>query len=99
MITSNYERVLRHDFAGRTIAITGGAGALGGVMAEALAWAGANIVVLDRSAEAGTVIVEKIGQSGAPGRVLFIPTDVLQHDSFAQPPRPAHARSSAPLTR
>lgn len=83
MITSNYERVLRHDFAGRTIAITGGAGALGGVMAEALAWAGANIVVLDRSAEAGTVIVEKIGQSGAPGRVLFIPTDVLQHDSLA----------------
>ena len=90
---NGYEWVLQHNFAGRTIAVTGGAGALGSVVAEALAWAGANVAVLDRSVEAGERLVQRIGGSGAAGRALFIPTDVLQRDSLAA----AEARIRAEL--
>ena len=80
---NGYAGIFQHNFAGRTIAITGGAGALGSVVAEALAWAGANVAVLDRSAEAGERLVQKIDRSDAGGRVVFIQTDVLQCDSLA----------------
>jgi NAD(P)-dependent dehydrogenase (short-subunit alcohol dehydrogenase family) len=90
---NGYAGIFQHNFAGRTIAITGGAGALGSVVAEALAWAGANVAVLDRSAEAGERLVQKIDRSDAGGRVLFIQTDVLQRDSLAA----AEARIRAEL--
>ena len=63
------------------------------MVAEALAWAGANVAVLDRSAEAGERLVQKIDRSDAGGRVLFIQTDVLQRDSLAA----AEARIRAEL--
>jgi NAD(P)-dependent dehydrogenase (short-subunit alcohol dehydrogenase family) len=80
---NDYAEVFQHNFAGRTIAITGGAGALGSVVTEALAWAGASVAVLDRSAEAGERLMQKIDRSDAGGRVLFIQTDVLQRESLA----------------
>ena len=60
----------QYDFSGRTIAITGGAGALGSEMACALAGLGANVAVLDRAAEQGEKIVQRILSEGAPGRPL-----------------------------
>lgn len=90
---NGYEQVLRHDFSGRTVAVTGGAGALGSVLVEALAWAGASVAILDRSAEAGDALVQKIGQSNATGRALFIHADVLQRDSLEA----AEARAATEL--
>ena len=42
-----------HDFTGQTVAVTGGAGVLGGEMACALAWLGANVAVRTTSVCAG----------------------------------------------
>jgi NAD(P)-dependent dehydrogenase (short-subunit alcohol dehydrogenase family) len=73
----------QYDFSGRTIAITGGAGALGSEMACALAGLGANIAVLDRAAEQGEQIVQRILSAGAAGRPLFVQTDVLDRASLS----------------
>ena len=46
----NLEQLTRlYDFTGRTVAITGGTGVLGGEMACALAGCGANVAMLDRN--------------------------------------------------
>ena len=42
-----------YDFTGKTVAITGGAGVLGGDIASALAGCGASVAILDVNAEAG----------------------------------------------
>ncbi len=38
-----------YDFTGKTFAVTGGAGALGGDVVTALAGCGANVMILDRN--------------------------------------------------
>ena len=42
-----------YDFTGKTVAITGGAGVLGGEMAGALAGCGAKVAILDMNEEGG----------------------------------------------
>jgi len=48
------------DLTGETAVVLGGAGALGGAMSEALAGAGARVVILDLSPERGAVRVKSI---------------------------------------
>jgi NAD(P)-dependent dehydrogenase (short-subunit alcohol dehydrogenase family) len=71
-----------YDFSSRTIAITGGAGALGGEMACALAGLGAQVAILDRAVEQGEKVVQRILSQGGPGRALFVEADVLDRASL-----------------
>ena len=64
-----------YDFSGQTAVITGGGGVLGGEIAVSLAWFGANVMVLDRSAPLPERITSAV--KGAPGRVELFQADVL----------------------
>ncbi len=68
------------DITGKTVVITGGTGVLGGVMAEGLALAGANVVVLGRKQESGDELVKKIGSHGK--RAQFVQADVLDAEQL-----------------
>jgi len=58
------------DLTGETAVVLGGAGALGGAMSEALAGAGARVVILDLSPERGAVRVKSIEDAG--GEAFFV---------------------------
>jgi len=60
--------------------VIGATGVLGGAMAEALASAGASVVVAGRNAERGAERVEAIEQSG--GKAAFIPVDAANKTSL-----------------
>lgn len=62
--------------------VLGGTGVLGGAMAEALAGAGARVVVVGRSAERGQDRVRRIEASG--GKALFQSADALDRASLVQ---------------
>lgn len=61
------------DLSGRWALITGGAGHLGSVLAEALAEAGANLLILDTQIEAGQALLQRLQtQYGIQGEALSI---------------------------
>ncbi len=64
-----------YDFTGKTVAITGGAGILGGEIAHALAGCGAKVAILDVNAEAGKTLIEGFGERGK--QLKFFKCDVL----------------------
>ncbi|MEO1497701.1 MAG: SDR family oxidoreductase [Planctomycetota bacterium] len=66
---------------GKTAAVIGGTGTLGGAMAEALAAAGATVAVLGRNAERGGQRVKTIEAGG--GKALFVEADALSGESLA----------------
>ncbi|SDD16440.1 SDR family NAD(P)-dependent oxidoreductase [Rhodococcus tukisamuensis] len=68
------------DLNGRTALVTGGARGLGAGMAEALARAGAAVMIGDVLAEAGRETADAIGRSGA--RSGFVALDVTREDSW-----------------
>jgi NAD(P)-dependent dehydrogenase (short-subunit alcohol dehydrogenase family) len=79
----NLEQLTRlYDFTGRTVAITGGAGVLGGDMACALACCGANVVILDRNTDPAKKVLERMGPHAS--RTLVLATDVLDRDSLSR---------------
>ncbi len=53
-----------YDFSGKTVAITGGTGILGGEIAGALAGCGAQVAILGRNEEAGKALIERLGERG-----------------------------------
>lgn len=57
----------------KTIVVTGGGSGLGAAVARMLVGEGANVVIADVNAEAGTAIVDELGNGAA-----FIRTDVTQ---------------------
>ncbi len=71
-----------YDFTGKTIAITGGAGILGGEMACALFGCNANIAILDREPSLAQRFIKRL-ESGA-GRASVIYTDVLNVETLEQ---------------
>jgi NAD(P)-dependent dehydrogenase (short-subunit alcohol dehydrogenase family) len=71
-----------YDFRGKTVAITGGAGVLGGEIVCALAGCGAKIALLEVNAEAGKALIERMGERGK--QVLLLECDVLKSESIAQ---------------
>ncbi len=71
-----------YDFTGRTVAITGGAGVLGGEIAQALAGCGANVAILDLNLDPAKSILEKLGLRAS--QVMTVKTNVLDMDSLRQ---------------
>ncbi len=71
-----------YDFTGRTVAITGGAGVLGGEIAQALAGCGANVAILDLNLDPAKSILEKLGSRAS--QVMTVKTNVLDKDSLRQ---------------
>jgi len=69
-----------YDLRGRTVAITGGAGILGGEMACALVGCGANVAILDLDPSLVDRLKERLGRG--PGRAIAVPGNVLQPDSL-----------------
>ena len=69
-----------YDFTGRTIAITGGAGVLGGEMACALVGCGANVAILDRDPSLADRLMDRLGCG--PGCAIVVYADVLDPDTL-----------------
>lgn len=64
-----------YDFTGKTVALTGGTGVLGGEMACALVGCGANVAVLDRNPEIPEMYRQPM--DAGPGKYLVVYADVL----------------------
>lgn len=78
-----YPDILKfYDFAGKTIAITGGAGVLCAVMARALAQANANVVILDRNVELGNEVIASFGRTAGKHRAILV--DVLNRSELVR---------------
>jgi NAD(P)-dependent dehydrogenase (short-subunit alcohol dehydrogenase family) len=71
-----------YDFAGQTVAITGGAGILGGEMACMLVGCGANVVILDRDPALADRLVDRLGCG--PGCSIIVYADVLRRDTLVE---------------
>lgn len=69
-----------YDFTGRTVAITGGAGILGGEMACALVGCGANVAILDRDPSLADRLMDRLGCG--PGCAIVVHADVLDRESL-----------------
>jgi NAD(P)-dependent dehydrogenase (short-subunit alcohol dehydrogenase family) len=65
---------------GKTAVVIGGTGELCGAMAEGLAGAGAEVVLVGRSAEKATARLEKISAAG--GKAYFLPCEVDKRDQL-----------------
>ncbi len=79
----NLEELTRlYDFTGRTVAITGGAGVLGGEVACALVGLGANVAILDRDPALAEPLMTRLGCG--PGCAISVYGNVLQRDTLAQ---------------
>lgn len=72
----------RFDLTGRKALVTGGARGIGAGIAEALASAGAAVMIGDVLADQGREIAARITASGA--RAGFAPLDVTRDDSWAE---------------
>ena len=71
-----------YDFTGKTFAVTGGSGALGGDVVLALADCGANVAVLDRSLSRIDSFKDALG--GRACQVEGIEVDVLNRESLVE---------------
>jgi NAD(P)-dependent dehydrogenase (short-subunit alcohol dehydrogenase family) len=71
-----------YDFTGRTIVVTGGAGILGGEIAQALVGCGANVAILDLNLDPAQGILEKLGPRAS--QVITVKTNVLDMKSLHQ---------------
>jgi NAD(P)-dependent dehydrogenase (short-subunit alcohol dehydrogenase family) len=71
-----------YDFSGRTVAITGGAGILGGEMACALVGCGANVAIIDRDPSMADRLEDRM--SYGPGRAIVVYGDVLDVEVLAE---------------
>jgi NAD(P)-dependent dehydrogenase (short-subunit alcohol dehydrogenase family) len=69
-----------YDFSGHTVAITGGAGILGGEMACALAGCGANVAILDRDPGLADRLMDRLNLCS--GRAVVVYADVLERDTL-----------------
>ncbi|MEI6033623.1 MAG: SDR family oxidoreductase [Verrucomicrobiae bacterium] len=68
------------DLTEETAVVIGGTGVLGGTLSEALAQAGARVVVAGRNADRGTARAKAIGRDG--GRAVFAEVDASSKDSL-----------------
>jgi len=78
-----------YDFKGRTVAITGGAGILGGEMACMLVSCGANVAILDLKPSLADRLMDRLGRG--PGRAIVVGVNVLHRDSLVEAERTIRA--------
>ncbi|MBN1262385.1 MAG: SDR family oxidoreductase [Anaerolineae bacterium] len=71
-----------YDFSHKTVAITGGAGVLGGEAACALAARGASVAILDRDPALADRLIERMG--AGPGCGIAVYADVLKRSTLEQ---------------
>jgi NAD(P)-dependent dehydrogenase (short-subunit alcohol dehydrogenase family) len=71
-----------YDFSGHTVAISGGAGILGGEMACMLVGCGANVVILDRDPALADRLMDRLGCG--PGCAIVVYANVLQRDTLLE---------------
>jgi NAD(P)-dependent dehydrogenase (short-subunit alcohol dehydrogenase family) len=71
-----------YNLEGRTIAISGGAGILGGEMACMLVGCGANVVILDRDPALADRLMDRLGCG--PGCAIVVYADVLNRDTLLE---------------
>ncbi len=77
----NHDDLMKmYDFTGKTFAVTGGGGALGGDVVTALAGCGANVMVLDRNLSRLEALKESLGERGS--LVDGVTVDVMKRDSL-----------------
>jgi NAD(P)-dependent dehydrogenase (short-subunit alcohol dehydrogenase family) len=69
-----------YDFAGKTVAITGGAGILGSQIASALVGCGALVAILDINVEPCKALTESLGKRGK--QISLFKCNVLDRDSI-----------------
>src|SRR5512136_102377 len=74
------ELMAMYDFTGKTFAVTGGAGVLGGDVVTALAGCGANVMILDRNLTRLPTIKESLGPLGS--KIDGVQVDVMNRDSL-----------------
>jgi len=74
------ELTAMYDFTGKTFAVTGGAGVLGGDVVAALAGCNANVMILDRNLTRLPAIKESLGPLGS--QVDGVQVDVMSRDSL-----------------
>ena len=73
---------MKHSFDGKSVVVTGAAGGIGAATAAAFAAAGAHVLVVDRSEDAGRQTVEEIRATGGSAR--FQAGDVANENSVAE---------------
>lgn len=73
---------MNRQFEGKSVVVTGAAGGIGAATAAAFATAGAKVLVVDRSEEAGRRTVEELCQAGGTAR--FQAGDVANEDSVTE---------------
>jgi NAD(P)-dependent dehydrogenase (short-subunit alcohol dehydrogenase family) len=69
-----------YDFTGKTVAITGGAGIIGGELACALVGCKANVAIIDRAPEMAKRFIHRFEPAG--GRAIIVYGDVLDPDQL-----------------
>jgi len=79
----------RVDLSGKVAVITGGAGVLCGVFAEALAACGARVAIVDLDAESAAGRARKINDAG--GKAIGVAADVLDAESLGSARERVHA--------
>lgn len=77
-----------YDFSGRTVAVTGGAGILGGEMACALVGCGANVAIVDRDPALADRLMDRL--SRGPGCAIVVYGDVLDPEVLAEAEETIH---------
>lgn len=78
------EITMTYNLSGHTVAITGGAGILGGEMACALVGCGANVAILDRDPALAERLIRRIQMIDKPGlgKVAVVYADVLKRETL-----------------
>ena len=79
------EFVRLYDFTGHTVAITGGAGILGGEMACALVGCGAKVAILDRDPALAERLRDRL--EDGPGHAIVLRVDVLKRETLLETAR------------
>ncbi len=82
-----------YDLQGRTIAITGGAGVLGGEMACALVGCGATVAILDREPALADRLMDRLGRG--PGRATVVYAHVLERGALLEAEKEVSAEFGA----
>lgn len=71
-----------HDFAGRTIVMTGGTGVLGSEIACALAACGARLAIVHQNPQHGRDLLDRLGANAA--QASLFPADVLKPEELGR---------------
>ena len=69
--------------AGEVAVVTGSTSNVGKGYAQALAWAGAKVVVVGRSEERGKAVADEINADNGPDTAIFVRADVASADDIA----------------